>query len=97
MKQNDFSYLCTSIYAKSRLNRRQNEKLKNQSGMKHIGLAIALLFSALAAEAQIKVDGGPHLQNVTEDSFTGSMKPARSEGHNSPSYAMPTSKDSTVT
>ena len=38
--------------------------------MKHISLAIALLFSALVAEAQIKVDGGPYLQNVTEDSFT---------------------------
>lgn len=65
--------------------------------MKHLYPVIALLFSALVAEAQIKVDGGPYLQNVTEDSFTGSMKPAQSEGHNSPSYAMPTSRDSTAT
>lgn len=47
-----FSYLCTSIYAKSRLKRRQNEKLKNQSSMKHIGLAIALLLSAFVAEVR---------------------------------------------
>ena len=38
--------------------------------MKHLYPVIALLFSALVAEAQIKVDGGPYLQNVTEDSFT---------------------------
>ena len=53
MKQSVFfSYLCTSIYAKSRLKRRQNEKLKNQSSMKHIGLAIALLLSAFVAEVR---------------------------------------------
>lgn len=38
--------------------------------MKRIYLLIVLLFTAIAAGAQIKVSGGPYLQNVTEDSFT---------------------------
>ena len=38
--------------------------------MKRIYLIIVLLFTAIAAGAQIKVSGGPYLQNVTEDSFT---------------------------
>ena len=38
--------------------------------MKRIYLLIVLLFTAIAAGAQIKVAGGPYLQNVTEDSFT---------------------------
>ena len=38
--------------------------------MKRIYLLIVLLFTAIAAGAQIKVSGGPYLQNVTKDSFT---------------------------
>lgn len=33
-------------------------------------MVFVLLLAAVAAGAQIKVDGGPYLQNVTEDSFT---------------------------
>ena len=38
--------------------------------MKRLFLVFVLLLTAIAAGAQIKVDGGPYLQDVTEDSFT---------------------------
>ena len=38
--------------------------------MKRLYMMFVLLLTAFAAGAQIKVDGGPYLQNVTEDSFT---------------------------
>lgn len=38
--------------------------------MKRFLLILALAVMSLGANAQVKVEGGPYLQNVTENSFT---------------------------